>query len=152
MYTACAALRLARFNVSPGRYKGRFEGLPSPPAAGMVLSTVLFSVFLKENGVHVELPASLPAFGLAGLGLLMVSPIPYHSFKNLRFGRSERTVVLMVIAFAVVLSQPAVTLFAIGIFYTASGPVGWYLRRRSGSVLEEISAPPVGEAEEGSSS
>src|SRR4029453_7378981 len=32
-FTVCAALRLARFNVSPGRYKGRFEGMPSPAAA-----------------------------------------------------------------------------------------------------------------------
>ena len=37
MFTAGAALRLARFNVTPQRYPGRFEGLPSPAAAGMVL-------------------------------------------------------------------------------------------------------------------
>ena len=36
LFTACAALRLARFNVSPGRYRGRFEGMPSPAAAGVV--------------------------------------------------------------------------------------------------------------------
>jgi len=30
-FTVCAALRLARFNVSPGRYKGRFEGMRRPP-------------------------------------------------------------------------------------------------------------------------
>ena len=34
IYTACAALRLARFNVQPERYTGRFEGLPSPRRGG----------------------------------------------------------------------------------------------------------------------
>ena len=33
VYTACASLRLARFNVTSGRFRGRFDGLPSPAAA-----------------------------------------------------------------------------------------------------------------------
>ena len=60
VYLCCAALRLARFNVSPGRYRGRFEGLSSPPAAGMVLATVWFVVFLRESGISLGLPASTP--------------------------------------------------------------------------------------------
>jgi CDP-diacylglycerol--serine O-phosphatidyltransferase len=49
LFTACAALRLARFNVSPGRYRGRFEGLPSPAGACMVASTVWFVGFLRTE-------------------------------------------------------------------------------------------------------
>jgi CDP-diacylglycerol--serine O-phosphatidyltransferase len=138
MYTACAALRLARFNVTPGRYRGRFEGLASPAAAGMVLSAVLFSLFLKEADLHPNMPASVPAMGVAFLGLLMVSSIPYRSFKEVRIRGSHRSVVAMVVAFLVILAKPELTLFLIGLAYVASGPVEWLWRRQTGRTLEEI--------------
>ena len=140
MFTVCAALRLARFNVSPGRYRGRFEGLPSPAAAGMVLSTVWLTVFLKENGIALGVPASLAALGVAALGLLMVSPIPYRSFKEIHLPGSYRTIVLSVIGFAVILSKPSVTLFFVGIVYVSSGPIEMWWRRRNGQVLEEVAS------------
>jgi CDP-diacylglycerol--serine O-phosphatidyltransferase len=83
IFTVCAALRLARFNVSQGRYKGRFEGLPSPAAAGMVASTQWFVSFLRENGLQIQVPEVAVAGGVVLLGLLMVSPIPYRSGKEL---------------------------------------------------------------------
>jgi CDP-diacylglycerol--serine O-phosphatidyltransferase len=138
IYTACAALRLARFNVQPERYSGRFEGLPSPPAAGMVLSSVWLGGFLRESGLALDIPAALAGLGVALVGLLMVSPIPYRSFKGVRLGRSYPTVVVMVIAFAVILSKPAVTLFIACLLYVGSGPVEWLWRWRTGRLLEEV--------------
>ena len=140
IYTACAALRLARFNVQPERYPGRFTGLPSPPAAGMVLSSVWFGGFLRESGLALDIPAVLAGLGVALVGLLMVSPIPYRSFKGVRFGGSYPTVVVMVIAFAVILSKPAVTLFIAGLLYVGSGPAEWLWRWRTGRLLEETGA------------
>jgi CDP-diacylglycerol--serine O-phosphatidyltransferase len=137
IYTACAALRLARFNVQPERFSGRFEGLPSPAAAGMVLSSVWFGGFLRESGLALDVPASLAGLGVALVGLLMVSPIPYRSFKGVRLGGSYPTVVVMVIAFAVILSMPAVTLFIVGLLYVGSGPAEWIWRWRTGRMLEE---------------
>lgn len=141
MYTACAALRLARFNVSPGRYRGRFEGLPSPPAAGMVLSTVLFTGYLREIGMPAGIPATIAAMGLAMLGLLMVTSIPYRNFKDVRLRGSYRSIVLMVVGFAVIIALPQVTLFLIGIVYVSSGPIEVWYRWKTGQGLEEI-APP----------
>lgn len=138
MYTACAALRLARFNVSPARWKGRFEGLPSPAAAGMVAASVWFFGFLRESGLPLELPSVMPGLGAAALGLLMVSPIPYRSFKEVRVRGRYRATVLMVIGFAVILSKPSVTLFLIGLGYAASGPAEWWWRWRTGRSLEEV--------------
>jgi CDP-diacylglycerol--serine O-phosphatidyltransferase len=137
IYTACAALRLARFNVQPERFTGRFEGLPSPAAAGMVLSSVWFGGFLRESGLALDIPAALAGLGVALVGLLMVSPIPYRTFKGVRLGGSYPTVVVTVIAFAVILSKPAVTLFIVGLLYVGSGPAEWFWRRRTGRVLEE---------------
>jgi CDP-diacylglycerol--serine O-phosphatidyltransferase len=137
IYTACAALRLARFNVQPERYTGRFEGLPSPAAAGMVLSSVWFGGFLRDSGLPLDVPATLSGLGVALVGLLMVSPIPYRNFKGVRLGGSYPSVVVTVIAFAVILSKPAVTLFVLGILYVGSGPAEWIWRRRTGRTLQE---------------
>lgn len=138
LYAACAALRLARFNISPGRYRGRFEGLASPAAAGMVLSSVWFAGFLRQSGLPLGVPAPVAGLGVALLGLLMVSPIPYRSFKEVRLPRSYSTTVLMVVAFAVILTKPAVTLFLVGLVYVSSGPVEWLWRWRTGRSLEEL--------------
>lgn len=148
IYTACACLRLARFNVSPGRFRGRFEGLPSPAAAGMVISSVWFGGFLRESGFPLDPPAALVGAGVAAVGLLMVSPIPYPSFKEVRVGGRYRATVLMVIAFAVMLSKPSVTFFLFGLGFLASGPVEWWWRRRTGRGFEEL-GPAPGHAEPG---
>ncbi|HVN40070.1 MAG TPA: CDP-diacylglycerol--serine O-phosphatidyltransferase [Myxococcota bacterium] len=141
LFTVCAALRLARFNVSPGRYKGFFEGMPSPAAAGMVATTQWFVSFLRESGIEVAVPEFLVAAGMALLGLLMVSPIPYRSGKELDLRHSYGTLVLVVIALALVVQEPSVTLFVLGIAYVASGPVEWLWRRATGATLTELPHP-----------
>jgi CDP-diacylglycerol--serine O-phosphatidyltransferase len=134
---------LARFNVAPARFEGRFEGLPSPAAAGMVLSSVWFSGFLSESGLPLGVPSSLAGIGVALVGLLMVSPIPYRSFKEVRLPRSQSTVVLMVLIFAVILSKPSVTLFLFGVCYVSSGPVEGIWRWRTGRPLVELEDQPL---------
>jgi len=140
LYTVCAALRLARFNVSPGRYRGRFEGMPSPAAAGCVASTQWFVSFLRDNGVSFEVPEFAVAGGVALLGLLMVSPIPYRSGKELDLRHSFGTLVMVVIALALIVQEPSVTLFVIGVVYALSGPFDWMVRKATGAELEELPA------------
>ena len=84
LYTACAALRLARFNTQRDSVDaGYFVGLSSPAAAAAVTS----SVWLGQT--H-ELPAStlplawLHAVLLATLGFLMIARFPYFSFKSIK--------------------------------------------------------------------
>jgi CDP-diacylglycerol--serine O-phosphatidyltransferase len=141
IYMACAALRLARFNVSPGRFPGRFEGLPSPAAAGIILTTVLFSDWLRESGLPFGVPATLVALGVALVGILMVTPIPYRSFKEARLRGSYWNVVLMVMVSTVILMRPELTLFVIAYAYAFSGPVEVIWRRRVGRPLVPIPAP-----------
>lgn len=136
LFTACAALRLARFNVSESRYRGRFEGLPSPAAAGIVASTQWFISFLREQGIPVEVPESFVALGSMALGLLMVSAVPYHSFKELDLRHSYRTLVAAVLVLTVVVLEPSLSLFAMGLLYATSGPVEWLWRRVTGRPLQ----------------
>jgi len=145
VYTACASLRLARFNVTAGRYRGRFDGLPSPAGAGMVVSTVWFREFLAANDMAISVPAMLPALGLAGLGLLMVTPIPYRSFKDVDVRGSYGAIVAMVILTIVLVLEPGLNFFLVGLAYVLSGPVSWYWRFRTGGALEENPREVAGE-------
>lgn len=129
LFTVCAALRLARFNVSTSRYPGRFEGLPSPAAAGTVASTQWFVSLMREQGFSVYLPEGLVAAGLMVLGLLMVSAAPYRSFKEIDLRHSFRTLVVVVLVLTVIVLEPTISLFAIGLLYASSGPVEWLWRR-----------------------
>ncbi|MAI78707.1 MAG: hypothetical protein CL917_07195, partial [Deltaproteobacteria bacterium] len=129
---------LARFNVTSGRYRGRFDGLPAPAAAGVVVSTVWFHGFLASNGVSITVPALLPALGLTCVGLLMVSPIPYHSFKEVDVRGSYGAIVIMVILSILLLIEPGLNFFLFGLVYCASGPIGWWWRRRTGRSLESL--------------
>jgi CDP-diacylglycerol--serine O-phosphatidyltransferase len=140
LFTAGAALRLARFNVGPGRYRGRFEGLPSPAGAGMVAASVLFVGFLRDLGLEFSIPESIIAGGAAILGLLMVSAIPYRSFKEVDLRHSYGTLVFMVFAIALIIQEPSISLFAIGVIYCSSGPIEWLWRRYTGRSLELLEA------------
>jgi len=137
-YTVGAALRLARFNVAQSRYPGRFEGLPSPAAAGMVAATQWFFLFLAENDLAVHVHPRLTAIGVALLGLLMVSRIPYRSFKELDLRHSYGTLVVVVFAVVLLVQEPSVTLFAIGVGYLLSGPIEWLWRWKTKRPLAEV--------------
>ncbi len=149
LFTACAALRLARFNVAPSRYRGRFEGMPSPAAAGMVASTQWFASFLRDYGVQVSVPESFVAGGVAILGLLMVSAIPYRSFKEVDLRHSYGTLVMVVFAIALVVVEPSGSLFCIGVLYVSSGPVEWLWRMWANRPLEELPEPAASEPSRG---
>ena len=146
-YTACASLRLARFNVSSGRYQGRFDGLPTPAGAGMIVSAVWFKDFLVGPEIGLGLPPILPALGVMFLGLLMVSPIPYHSFKGLRFGQSYSATVIPVMLSIVLVLEPGLNFFLVGLAYVGSGPAGYLFRWRTGRELLRVDGDDMPDSE-----
>jgi CDP-diacylglycerol--serine O-phosphatidyltransferase len=151
LFAACAALRLARFNVHPSRYRGRFEGLPSPAAAGMVAATQWFVSFLHEQGTTLAMPALAIGSGITLLGLLMVSAVPYRSFKEVDLRHGFRTIVVVILALAVIVQEPSLWLFVIGLAYVLAGPLEWAWRVVLGRPLEEVSEalPPEPHQETG---
>lgn len=146
VYTACASLRLARFNVQSGRYEGRFDGMPTPAGAGMVLSAVWFKNFLVGPEQELGLPPIVPALGVVVIALLMVSPIPYRSFKDLRLGRGFSGTVIPVIVLIVLLIEPELNFFLVGLAYVISGPAGMLWRWRTGRELIPAHASEDGAA------
>jgi len=136
IYVACAALRLARFNTQIGKVDKRwFIGLASPAAAG-VAGSVWAVWALDDPGIlGADLPLALVmlfALLVAAAGLLMVSNIKYYSFKDLDLkGRVPFVAILVVVlVFAVVFSDPPRVLLLIFLAYAASGPVQYLMRRR----------------------
>jgi CDP-diacylglycerol---serine O-phosphatidyltransferase len=130
IYVAGAALRLARFNTQIGSVDKRyFIGLASPAAAGVVAGTVwAFSDF----GIKGSNMAFAVAILVAAAGMLMVSNIKYHSFKDLDLkGRVPFVAILaVVLVFAVVFSDPPRILLIIFLAYAASGPIQYLLQLR----------------------
>ncbi len=134
IYAACAALRLARFNTQIGVVDKRwFIGLASPAAAGVVAGLVWAVSEHDVYGQNMPVLASLLfAAVVAVAGLLMVSNIKYYSFKDLDLkGRVPFVMMLVaVLGFAVVFSDPPRVLLLLFLVYAASGPVNLALRLR----------------------
>lgn len=132
IYTACAALRLARFNTQISVADKRFfTGLASPAAAAVVAGLVWF---FTEDGSNVEpsrLLALICAVVTVAIGLLMVTNIPYYSFKTIDLkGRVPFVALLLVVLlFVVVFQYPALVLLGGFLAYAASGPLMYFFRR-----------------------
>lgn len=123
IYVACAALRLARFNVQSGTTDKRFfVGLASPAAAGLVVFMV-WACF--EYNVEVtRFVAMLAALVTFIAGALMVLNIRYYSFKDLDMKNRVPFIVmiLVVLVFVIVSWDPPIVLFSMAIIYALSGP------------------------------
>jgi len=79
VFTACGALRLARFNVQVGAVDPRyFVGLPIPAGAACVASVIIWRPTPPASTLH----AYAFAAELFLVGLLMVSTIRFPSFKK----------------------------------------------------------------------
>jgi CDP-diacylglycerol---serine O-phosphatidyltransferase len=131
---ACAALRLARFNVQMGSTeKKHFTGLPTPASALVIATTVLAYEEIIGILEHLNLVRLADVVGkdywvlaltflLAGL---MVSNITYHSLKeaNLKERRPFGILVIIAAFLAVVAYHPALVLFLVSVSYVAVGLV-----------------------------
>ncbi len=123
VYTAAAALRLARFNtqlaVMDKRY---FKGLASPSAAAVIVGLVWFCVDWELSAEVLRIPAALLT---VVAGILMVSNIPYRSFKDLNLKNRIPfvTLLIIVLVYICISLAPALVLFGIFFLYALSGPV-----------------------------
>jgi CDP-diacylglycerol---serine O-phosphatidyltransferase len=138
VFVICAALRLARFNVTiddPNRpaWAGNFfVGMPAP--AGAI--TVLLPIYLYFLGVpRAGVVAPLTFIYTLAIALLMVSRLPVFSGKKLST-RVPREMVLplfvvAVLSVALLISYPWIVLTLGTLGYLASLPFGWLAYRRA---------------------
>ena len=135
LFAVCAAMRLARFNVQQNdEERVRYQGLPSTSAGGMVAVIVWFVSWL---GIDTPLPRGVGlgvAVGFVSLALLMVSGVPYPSWKSLPLSGRHAfpTLVALVLGLLLLLLYGEPAFFGIAATYVASGPALWLasLRKR----------------------
>ncbi len=138
VYCACAALRLARFNVNTGVVDKRyFQGLPSPAAAALVAGFIWLMTDLGFDGADRLLGISIPwiTFAVALYsGLTMVTNVPFYSFKDLSMKKSVpfAVIVLIALGIAVINIDPPTVMFGVFVAYGLSGYVIYSWRKAKG--------------------
>jgi len=101
LYVACAAIRLARFNVEQaGRAKRYFHGLPSP-AAGMTLATYYW--FSQTPLYNETILGDLPwhfwlRFLMLALSFLMISNVSYPAVPTIGYRKVSQILGTLVVA------------------------------------------------------
>jgi CDP-diacylglycerol--serine O-phosphatidyltransferase len=139
VYCACAALRLARFNVNTAVVDKRFfQGLPSPAAAALVAG---FIWLMTELGVEPQ-DVTWPMFAITlYTGLTMVTNVPFYSFKDLSLKKSVpfASIVLVALGIAVINIHPPTVLFALFVVYGLSGYGMYFWRKAKGRPTSVIS-------------
>lgn len=136
LYVACAALRLARFNVEsagPSEEDHKeFKGMPSPAAAATICALVAYrcaphdrsdpSSWLLPAGTNDIIVQALP-IALVVVGLLMVSRLPYphlmYQLVKKRHSFGMLLGLLAIVGFAALEWQFALMLLTL--IYLASG-------------------------------
>ncbi|MDB5884792.1 MAG: CDP-diacylglycerol--serine O-phosphatidyltransferase [Polaromonas sp.] len=139
VYCACAALRLARFNVNTAVVDKRFfQGLPSPAAAALVAGFIWLMNDLGIKGIEVR----WFTFGLMlYAGLTMVTNVPFYSFKDIQMKRSVPFVVIVLIALgiAIINIDPPTVMFGLFVIYGLSGYALYGWRKAKGEQTSVIS-------------
>jgi len=139
VYCACAALRLARFNVNTAVVDKRyFQGLPSPAAAALVAGFIWLATDLGWKGSDLAWPMFVMCLYA---GLTMVTNVPFYSFKDISMKRSVPFVVIVLIALgiAVINIDPPTVMFCIFVLYGLSGYVIYGVRKARGVQTSVIS-------------
>ncbi len=120
LFLVAGSIRLARFS-STAHDDRSFIGLPIPAGAGAI------ALFVLVSPTPVQHPAFIPvvAVFVIALALLMVSNLPYRSFKDLNLRRQWPATTLFAIAvlISLVTLSPHVLSVLLAI-YILSAPVG----------------------------
>ena len=121
LVAACAAIRLARFNVSPkdGRF---FCGVPTTMAAAVLALSVLLGL---------GLPGSVMVAGVALIAIAMVSSFPYA--KLVKVFRLPPWLLILPVFGA--LLNPRLTFGVVVLAYLLSGPLLWAYQRRAARAI-----------------
>ena len=140
IYIACAALRLARFNVQKVPDKRFFIGVPSPGAAALVASSVWVCLDYNINPMDYSLSFAVL---IAVLGLSMVSNVPYRSFKDLDFRDQMPFIglIVLVLVIAVIYLDPPMAFLTIGTSYLVYATFAYcFVKLRRGNKKDTHSA------------
>jgi CDP-diacylglycerol--serine O-phosphatidyltransferase len=159
IYVCCVALRLARFNTEiddpTEKDHTSFKGLPSPGAAGTVVSLILLHQYFfakLEDSHHLFIRAT--AISMVGIMLLvalaMVSNLRYPHFVNryfrgrVKFGKFALALILIMFLFI----APQQSIAGAFVIYAVFTPATWLL----GQIMPKKNKPDLASESTGHSS
>ena len=119
LYLLCGALRLARFNANINKVTSDFfQGIPIPGAALAIIGFVLFSS-VYDMGVYISYIAIAYTIFFS---FLMISNIPFASFKNSDYVKKHKRKVLALIflVFSSILVNEEIMIFVVINLYVLS--------------------------------
>ncbi len=127
VYIACAALRLARFNVHAADDKRYFVGVPSPGAAALLASIIWVCI---DYQIDIAQYSWLLVPVMCLVALSMVSNVKYRSFKDVDIRDKMPFIGMIVLVFviAIIYLDPPLAFLTIGTLYLVSGAVIYGLR------------------------
>jgi CDP-diacylglycerol--serine O-phosphatidyltransferase len=126
LYSACAVMRLARFNVEQaGKSKTYFKGLPTPAAGGTLATYYWFSQTPLYNETFIgEWPwQTILRFLMAGLAFLMISNVPFPSWPRFTFRTAHGVAGILVLfsSLYALFFLPKQFFFPFGVLYVITG-------------------------------
>lgn len=140
-YVICAALRLARFNIQVTTVESkRFNGLPTPAAAGVIATTVMLFYHFGATGTTKHITIVITTYILA---FLMVSNIRYYSFKDPSLFKRQpfSLFVAILLLLILIIAEHEIMLFILAVGYALSGPLEgilFYKRRKSEKISKQV--------------
>lgn len=135
IYLLCGALRLARFNANIDRVSSDyFQGLPIPGAALGVIGFVLASTEFDFTGSYFRYAAA--AYVIL-YGFLMISNIPFASFKNSEWVKNNKrkTLALILLTFTLILVWEQAMILGVITVYVLSCLVYDFANRKKLSTI-----------------
>jgi CDP-diacylglycerol--serine O-phosphatidyltransferase len=137
LFLVAGSIRLARFNTSVHESQD-FTGLPIPGGAGAIAMMVLLSPTPVQHRYFIPVVAVV----VLSLALLMVSNLPYRSFKDLNMRRQWPAPMLFAIAlvFSIVTLDPRL-LSVLAAVYILSAPFAVLTRRAGGKTRRPTITP-----------
>jgi CDP-diacylglycerol---serine O-phosphatidyltransferase len=118
IYSACAALRLARFNtmiaVNDKRY---FTGIPSPAGAALVVGYVYMCANYNFHNIYITI---LGVIVILISAFSMVSNVKFYSFKEFNFHRTGkfRALIAFLVALSLLTIWPDFVIYGFFVGYT----------------------------------
>jgi CDP-diacylglycerol--serine O-phosphatidyltransferase len=143
LFLLCAALRLARFNVTKPDIRGNhFTGVPTPAAAAVIASIII----AFENWFGTRIHPGVMVAVVYILAFLMVSNIKYPAFKKFEFRKrvSFTRFLIVILVLYVLATIPKIALFIISFTYILMGPAKLLIpqKREENDVTNNVTHPP----------
>lgn len=124
LYAVCCALRLARYNAQAFREeRTNFIGLPTPAAAGLICSVIVFA-----GRYEMAFPIRLLPLLMLVLSYLMVCTLRYPAFQGAgaRQKKPFLNLVVIVLTASVVVSYPELSFFLLFAAYASFGILAYF--------------------------